>query len=140
LEHAGDRALRQVAFKAWAARGSGQGAGGEATDNLPLVTEILALRHERARLLGYADFAAFKLEPEMAGTADRVADLLGQVWQPARKQAAEDEGKLTAMLREDGVNGALEPWDWRLYAERLRRQEHDFDADQVKPYLTLDAM
>ncbi|MDQ1899622.1 M3 family metallopeptidase [Paracoccus sp. WLY502] len=140
LEHAGDRALREVAFKAWAARGSGQGAGGEATDNLPLVTEILALRHERARLLGYADFAAFKLEPEMAGTADRVADLLGQVWQPARKQAAEDEGKLTAMLREDGVNGALEPWDWRLYAERLRRQEHDFDADQVKPYLTLDAM
>ena len=140
LEYASDRALREVAFKAWAARGSGKGAGGEAANNLPLVAEILALRNERARLLGYADFAAFKLEPEMAGTADRVADLLGQVWQPARKRAAEDEAKLTAMLREDGVNGALEPWDWRLYAERLRRREHDFDADQVKPYLTLDAM
>ena len=140
LEHASDRALREVAFKAWIARGTGQGAGGEATDNLPLVTEILALRNERARLLGYADFAAYKLEPEMAGSADRVADLLGQVWEPARRRAAEDEAKLTAMARADGVNGALEPWDWRLYAERLRRREHDFDADQVKPYLTLDAM
>ncbi|WP_207099616.1 M3 family metallopeptidase [Paracoccus shandongensis] len=140
LEHASDRALREVAFRAWTARGTGQGAGGEATDNLPLVSEILALRHERARLLGYADFAAYKLEPEMAGTADRVADLLGQVWEPARARAASDEDRLTAMAREDGVNGALEPWDWRFYAERLRRQDHDFDADQVKPYLTLDAM
>ena len=140
LEHAGDRALREVAFRAWAARGSGDGAGGKATDNLPLVTEILALRHERARLLGYADFAAYKLEPEMAGTADRVAELLAQVWEPARNRAAEDEARLTAMAHQDGVNGAMEAWDWRLYAERLRRQDHDFDADQVKPYLTLDAM
>ena len=140
LEHAGDRALREVAFRAWTARGSGQGAGGQATDNLPLVAEILALRHERARLLGYADFAAYKLEPEMAGSAGRVAGLLEQVWQPARRRAAEDEAKLTAMLRDDGVNDALQPWDWRLYAARLRRREQDFDADQVKPYLTLGAM
>lgn len=140
LEHAGDRALREVAFCAWTARGSGQGAGGEATDNLPLVAEILALRHERARLLGYADFAAYKLETEMAGSAERVAELLGQVWQPARARAASDEARMTAMARADGVNAALEPWDWRLYAERLRRRDHDFDADQVKPYLTLDAM
>ncbi|MFV0382672.1 M3 family metallopeptidase [Paracoccus sp. (in: a-proteobacteria)] len=140
LEHAGDRALREVAFRAWAARGSGEGAGGSATDNLPLIAEILALRHERAQLLGYDDFAAFKLEPEMAGTADRVEDLLMQVWGPATRRAAADEAKLTAMAREDGVNGALEPWDWRLYAERLRRQVHDVDPAAVKPYLTLDAM
>lgn len=140
LEHAADRSLREVAFRAWTARGTGQGAGGEATDNLPLVAEILALRNERARLLGYADFAAYKLEPEMAGSADRVADLLGRVWEPARRRAAQDEARLAAMLRDDGVNDALRPWDWRLYAERLRRRDHDFDADQVKPYLTLDAM
>ena len=140
LEHAGDRALRETAFRAWAARGTGQGAGGEATGNLPVVAEILSLRHERARLLGHADFAAYKLEPEMAGNADRVHDLLSQVWDAARRRAAGDEARLTAMAREDGVNGALEPWDWRLYAARLRRREHDFDADQVKPYLTLDAM
>lgn len=140
LEHAGDRALREVAFKAWAARGSGQGAGGEGTDNLPIIAEILALRHERAQLLGYSDFAAYKLEPEMAGSAERVQELLGQVWQAARKRAAEDEARLTAMAREDGVNGVLEPWDWRLYAERLRRAQHDVDPAEVKPYLTLEAM
>ncbi len=140
LEHASDRALREVAFRAWGARGSGAGAGGAATDNLPLVAEILSLRHERAQLLGYADFAAYKLEPEMAGSADRVQELLEQVWHPARQRADSDAAKLTAMLRDDGVNGPLEPWDWRIYAERLRQREHDFDADQVKPYLTLDAM
>ena len=140
LEHATDRALREVAFRAWAARGSGQGAGGTSTDNLPLVAEILSLRHERARLLGYADFASYKLAPEMAGTAERVEDLLQEVWQAARARAADDEARLTRMLHDDGVNGALEPWDWRLYAERLRRDEHDFDAAAVAPYLTLDAM
>ncbi|RJL03968.1 M3 family metallopeptidase [Paracoccus siganidrum] len=140
LEHARDRALRELAFRAWAARGSGEGAGGAATDNRAIAAEILALRHERAQLLGHADFAAWKLEPEMAGTAGRVEELLHQVWDAARARAAEDEAKLTAMLHADGVNGALEPWDWRLYAERLRRQAHDFDADRVKPYLTLEAM
>ena len=140
LEYAEDRALREVAFNAWAARGSGKGAGGEKTDNLPLIGEILALRHERAQLLGYDDFAAYKLAPEMAGDADRVADLLMQVWEPATKRAREDEAKLTEMLRNDGVNGPLAAWDWRFYAERLRKQEHDFDAAEVKPYLTLDAM
>ncbi|RNF33348.1 M3 family metallopeptidase [Paracoccus methylarcula] len=140
LEHAQDRALREVAFNAWAARGSGQGAGGEASDNLPIVTEILALRHELARLLGYEDFAAYKLEPEMAGNAGRVEALLGQVWKAARKRAQEDEAELSRLAREDGVNTALEPWDWRLYAERLRRMRHDVDPAEVKPYLTLDAM
>ena len=140
LEYSADRALREVAFKAWAARGSGQGAGGSDTNNLPLVAEILALRHERAQLLGYDDFASYKLEPEMAGDAQTVENLLMQVWGPALKRAGEDEAKLTALLRDDGVNGPLEAWDWRLYAERLRQQEHDFDAAQVTPYLTLDAM
>ncbi|MFN3273526.1 MAG: M3 family metallopeptidase [Paracoccus sp. (in: a-proteobacteria)] len=140
LEYATDRALRETAFRAWAARGSGRGAGGEDTDNLPLVTEILSLRHERAQLLGYADFAAWKLETQMAGNADRVEALLREVWTHARARAGADEARLTAMLRDDGGNGALEAWDWRHYAERLRRAEHDFDADAVKPYLTLEAM
>ncbi|WP_265500976.1 M3 family metallopeptidase [Paracoccus beibuensis] len=140
LEHAEDRALRETAFRAWTARGSGQGAGGDATDNLPLVHEILALRHERARLLGHADFASWKLETQMAATPDRVQDLLSQVWAAARARAAEDQEKLTAMLHADGLNGALEAWDWRLYAERLRQRDHQFDADQIAPYLTLEAM
>lgn len=140
LENATDRALRETAFKAWTARGSGAGAGGEATDNLPLVAEVLALRHERAQLLGYADFASWKLETQMARTPDRVQDLLSQVWTAARARADGDATKLTAMLRDDGVNDALQAWDWRLYAERLRRRDHRIDPDQVAPYLTLDAM
>lgn len=140
LEHASERALRETVFRAFVARGSGTGVGGEDTNNLPLVTEILALRHERAAVLGYADFAAWKLETQMAGTADRVEDLLRQVWVPARARAAEDEAKLTAMLHADGVNGALEAWDWRYYAARLKRETHDLDEEAVKPYLTLEAM
>lgn len=140
LELSDDRALRAVAQQAWAARGSGEGAGGEATDNRPIVTEILSLRHEKARLLGFADYAAYRLEPEMARDAGRVEDLLMQVWRPAVARAREDEAALTEMLREDGGNGPLEPWDWRFYAARRKRQQHDFDPDALKPYLTLDGM
>ncbi|MDB6176102.1 M3 family metallopeptidase [Paracoccus sp. Z330] len=140
LEHASDRSLRETVFHAWTARGTGNGAGGADSNNLPIAAEILALRHERARLLGYADFASYKLAPEMAGNADRVEALLGQVWQAATARARQDQARLTELLHEDGRNGALEPWDWRFYAERLRRREHDFDVSQVKPYLGLDAM
>lgn len=140
LEYAEDRALRETAWRAWAARGDGSGAGGAATDNRPVAAEILALRHERAMLLGYADFASYKLEPEMAGTAENVEALLKQVWLPAKARALADAEHFTQMLHEDGVNGALEPWDWRFYAERRRKAEHDLDEAAVKPYLTLEAM
>ena len=140
LQYADDRELREAAWRAWSRRGSGQGAGGEKTDNLPLITEILALRYERAQLLGYADFAAFKLEPEMAGTAERVEELLTEVWNAAKKRADADGAQLSAMMQDDGVNAELSPWDWRYYAERKRRAEHDLDEAEVKPCLTLDAM
>ncbi|MBD9525861.1 M3 family metallopeptidase [Paracoccus sp. PAR01] len=140
LEHAGDRALRELAWRAWTARGDGSGAGGAKTDNRPIAAEILQLRHERAQLLGYADFASYKLEPEMAGSAENVEALLRQVWDPAKSRAEADGRQLEAMLNDDGVNGALEPWDWRFYAERRRKALHDLDDAAVKPYLTLDAM
>ncbi|SMO35432.1 M3 family metallopeptidase [Paracoccus laeviglucosivorans] len=140
LEYATDRALRETAWRAWAARGDGSGAGGAATDNRPIAAEILALRHERATLLGYADFASYKLEPEMAGNADNVRALLMQVWEPAKARAAADAARFGEMLNADGINGALEPWDWRFYAERRRKAEHDLDEAEVKPYLTLEAM
>ena len=140
LEYAEDRSLRELAWRAWTARGDGSGAGGARTDNRPIAAEILALRHERATLLGYADFASYKLEPEMAGNAETVEALLMQVWTPAKAQALADADRFTRMLHDDGVNGALEPWDWRFYAERRRKAEHDLDEGAVKPYLTLDAM
>src|SRR6056297_765668 len=136
LQYCPDRDLRRRAFAAWAARGAN---GGE-TDNRAVAAEILALRQERAHLLGYRDFAAYKLETEMAGDAASVRDLLMQVWQPARAQAEADAAILTEMLQSDGINGDLEPWDWRYYAEKRRRAEHDLDDAALKPYLQLDRM
>ena len=140
LEYSDDRDLREVAWRAWIARGSGTGAGGAATDNTAIVAETLALRHERAQLLGYEDFAAYKLEPEMAGTAARVEEFLTEVWNAAKKRADADGAALAGMMQQDGINAELAPWDWRYYAGRKRRAEHDLDEAEVKPYLTLDAM
>jgi peptidyl-dipeptidase Dcp len=136
LQFSPRRDLRQRAFEAWVARGAN---GGE-TDNRGVAAEILALRHERARLLGYADFASYKLEPEMAKTPAAVRDLLMRVWAPARARAEADAAVLEAMLRADGVNDALAPWDWRYYAEKRRVAEHDLDEAVLKPYLSLEAM
>jgi len=136
LQFSPRRDLREIAFAAWGARGA---TGGE-TDNRAVAAEILALREERAKLLGYASFAAYKLEPEMAKTPAAVRDLLMQVWTPARAKAEADAAILEEMMHQDGINGTLEPWDWRFYAERRRRAEHDLDEAALKPYLSLDAM
>ena len=136
LQFSPRRALREKAYEAWVARG----ANGNAQDNRTIAAEILKLRAERAALLGYPSFAAFKLEPEMAKTPDAVRDLLMRVWTPARAKAEADASVLEAMLRADGIAGPLEPWDWRYYSEKRRKAEHDLDEAALKPYLSLDAM
>ena len=130
------RELRQAAYEAWVARG----ANGNAQDNRGVAAETLALRDERAKLLGYASFAAYKLEPEMAKTPEAVRELLMRVWAPARRKALADEAVLAAMLAADGVTGPLEAWDWRYYSERRRQAEHDLDEAALKPYLSLNSM
>src|SRR6056297_2155893 len=136
LQFSPRRDLREKAFRAWEARGA---MGGE-TDNREICAEILGLREERAQLLGYDSFAAYKLEAEMAKTPDRVRDLLMQVWEPAKAQAERDAETLTEMMQADGINADLRIWDWRYYAEKRRQAEHDLDESEVKPYLSLDAM
>jgi len=136
LQFSPRRDLREKAFRAWAARGAN---GGE-TDNRGIAAETLKLREERAKLLGYESFAAFKLETEMAGTPAAVRDLLTSVWGPAKRRAEADAEVLTGMLRADGIDGPLEPWDWRYYAEKRRAAEHDLDESELKPYLQLDRM
>ncbi|WP_170578058.1 M3 family metallopeptidase [Ruegeria arenilitoris] len=136
LQFSPRRDLREKAYRAWAARGAN---GGE-TDNRNISAEILQLREERAKLLGYDSFAGFKLETEMARTPDKVRDLLMQVWGPAKSRADADAEILTQMMQEDGVNGPLEAWDWRYYAEKRRKAEHDLDEAALKPYLQLDRM
>ena len=130
------RDLREKAYRAWTARG----ANGGDTDNREIAAETLSLREERANLLGYNSFADYKLETEMARTPDRVRELLMDVWEPAKARANADAKVLTAMMQENGVNGPLEAWDWRYYAEKRRKAEHDLDEAALKPYLQLDRM
>ena len=136
LQFSSRRSLRQNAYEAWGLRG----ANGNATDNRAIAAETLALRHKRATLLGYACFADYKLEPEMAKTPGAVRDLLMRVWAPAKAKALGDADVLQAMLHADGVAGPLEPWDWRYYSEKRRLAEHDLDEAVLKPYLSLNAM
>ncbi|WP_299828991.1 M3 family metallopeptidase [uncultured Roseobacter sp.] len=136
LQFSPRRDLRETAFNAWTARGAN---GGE-TDNRAIAAEILGLREERARLLGYESFASYKLETEMAKTPEAVRDLLMAVWTPARAQAEADADVLTRMMQEDGVNGPLAPWDWRYYSEKRRVAEHDLDEAALKPYFQLERM
>ena len=136
LQFSPNRALRQKAYEAWGARG----AGGGATDNRAMAAEMLALRHERAGLLGHDSFADYKLETEMARTPERVRDLLMAVWEPAKARADADAAILEEMLHADGHTGPLEPWDWRYYSEKRRQALHDLDEAEVKPYFSLDGM
>jgi peptidyl-dipeptidase Dcp len=136
LQFSAQRDLRKKAYQAWAARGAHAGAH----DNRSLALEMLVLRQEMAELLGYPDFASFKLETEMAKTPENVLKLLQDVWQPAKARAEQDAGVLQEMMRADGVNGDLEKWDWRYYAEKRRAAEFDLDEAQLKPYFQLDQM
>ncbi len=124
------RDLREKAFRAWADRGEGV--------NWPLIEETVALRIERAQLLGYPTFAAFKLENEMAKGPDGVRELLTAVWSPARARAEQEAAKLQDLAAEEGANIELAPWDWRYYSEKVRKRDHDLDEAELKPYLELD--
>ena len=128
------RDLRETAFKAWTSRGMN---GGE-TDNRAIVKETLALRAEKAKLLGYKDFASYKLDNTMAKTPEAVNGLLMQVWEKAVSQARAEEAELAALIAEEGKNHAVAPWDWRHYAEKLRARKFSFSEAELKPYLQLE--
>jgi peptidyl-dipeptidase Dcp len=130
------RDLREKVFKAFTARGD----NGNANDNNETIVEILALREESAKLLGFPTFAAYRLEDSMAKTPEAVRGLLERVWKPARARALADRDALQALVAEEGGNFALAPWDWRYYAEKLRQAKANFDDAAIKPYLALDHM
>jgi peptidyl-dipeptidase Dcp len=130
------RDLREKVYKAFIARGD----NGNANDNKAAIGEILALREESAKLLGFATFAAYRLEDSMAKTPEAVRGLLERVWKPARARALADRDDLQALIAEEGGNFKLAPWDWRYYAEKARQRKADFDDAAIKPYLALDHM
>ena len=128
------RDLRRTAYEAWAARGAHPGLH----DNRPLIAEIMAFRAEQARLLGYDNFGAYRLDDTMAKTPEAAEDLLRAVWEPAKRKAAEERAALEAMSRTDGLNEPIAPWDWRYYAEKVRQAQYAIDEAAVKPYFVLD--
>ena len=98
-------------------------------------TEALRLRAERAKLLGYPTFAGYRLEDAMAKTPEAVRALLERVWKPARDRAMADRDALQALAQAEGGNFALAPWDWRYYAEKLRKARFDIDQAEIAPFV-----
>ncbi len=136
LQFSSRRDLREKAFQAWIRRGENGGA----TDNRALIAEMVALRDERAKLLGFANFADYRLDDQMAKTPAAARKLLDKVWGRARMKAAAERDALQAMIAEEGGNFALAAWDWRYYAEKLRKARYDLDEAEIKPYFQLDKM
>ncbi len=134
LQFSARRDLREKIFRAWIARGDGGGA----TDNKAIIAEMVALRAERARLLGYPTFAHYRLDDAMAKTPEAVRALLDRVWPPARRRAMADRDAMQALVQAEGGNFTLAPWDWRYYAEKLRKIRCDIDEATIKPYFQLD--
>ena len=134
LTFSAHRHLREQAYKAWAARGQ---KGGD-TDNRAIISETLRLRQERAQVLGFTDFAAFKLDNTMAKTPAAVDELLSTVWRPAVSAANSECQRLTDAARNEGQNIEIEPWDWRYYAEKVRQADYALDESEIKAYLPLD--
>jgi peptidyl-dipeptidase Dcp len=134
LQFSARRDLREKAFQAWISRG----ANGGKTDNRKLVAEILSLRAERARLLGFDTAAAATLEFSMAKTPAAVRRLLMEVWHPARARALAERDALQQRIAAAGGNFQLAPWDWRYYAEKVRKAKFDIDEGLIKPYLQLE--
>lgn len=136
LKSSARRDLREKAYKAFIQRGN----NGNANDNNETIVEILKLREETAKILGFATFAAYRLEDSMAKTPEAVRGLLERVWKPARARALADRDALQELIAEEGGNFKLAAWDWRYYAEKLRQRRANFDDAAIKPYLTLDNM
>jgi len=129
------RDLRRKVYEAFVARGEMKAE----RDTKPLIREIVKLRAEKAALHGFGTYAEFALRDRMAGKPEAVADLLGKVWEPAIGRAGEEEARLLEIAKEDGLD-RIEAWDWRYYAEKIRRRDYLLDDAELKPYFALDKM
>jgi len=129
-----DRATRQKIHEASVARGS---HGGE-FDNRAIISRIMKLRAERAKLLGYPNHAAYVLEDETAKTPQAVNDMLGKLAPAAVANAKREAADLQAMIRKEGGDFELAPWDWSFYTEKVRKDKFNFDESQLKPYFELN--
>lgn len=134
LTYSERRDLREKVWKMFVNRGDGGGA----TDNNATITEILQLRAERAKMLGYQTHAHWRLENAMAKTPERAMELLEAVWTPAVERVKEEVRDMQALADKEGAKITIEPWDYRYYMEKVRKERYDLDANEVKQYLQLD--
>ncbi len=130
------RDLREAVWRAWTTRGEHDGP----TDNRGVIREILELRAEQAALLGYPSFADYALANTMARTHGAVMRLLDDVWSRALPALERERGELLTQMKEQGVTHTIEPWDWRYWAEQVRRREYAIDDAEIKTYFALPRM
>ena len=134
LQYADNRALREKIFKGYINRGN----NGNDADNKDVVLKLVTLRLEKAKLMGYDDYASFVLEDRMAKTSDKVYALLDEIWKPALGKAKEELADINAEIKKEGGNFEAEGWDWRYCFEKAKKAKLDLDENQVRPYLKLE--
>ena len=136
LTESTNRALREAVWKKFIMRGD----NGDANDNNALITKILKLRVERAKLYGYPTHAHYTLENRMAKTPDKAMALMEAVWAPAVARVHEEVRDMQAIADQEGANITIEPWDYRFYQEKVRKARYDLDSNEVKQYLQLEKL
>jgi peptidyl-dipeptidase Dcp len=136
LTYSDRRDLREKVWKTYYSRGD----HGDAHDNNAIITEILKLRAERAKLLGFQTHAHWRLENTMARTPERAMQLMEAVWKPAVARVREEVTDMQAIADKEGAKIKIEPWDYRYYAEKVRKAKYDLDQNEVKPYLQLEKL
>jgi peptidyl-dipeptidase Dcp len=136
LQYSEKRELREKIYKAMFMRSN----QGNENDNNRLIGEILELRLERARLLGYESHAAFVLEERMSKNPENVYNLLMQVWEPALIKAGEEAAMMQKMIEKEGGDFQLASWDWWYYAEKIRKEKYELDEEEVRTYFSLETV
>lgn len=134
LQYADNRELREKIFKGYINRGN----NGNESDNNDVVRKLITKRLEKARLMGYEDYASFALQDRMAKASENVYNLLNEVWTPAIAMANEELKDIQAEIRKEGKSFTAEGWDWRYYFEKAKKAKFDLDENQVRPYLKLE--
>lgn len=136
LTYSTHRDLREKVWRTYYDRGDNGGA----QDNNELIKQILKLRDERVELLGYEDYATWRLEDRMAKTPEAAMDLMMKVWPAAIARVEQEVADMQAIADKQGDDITIEPWDYRFYAEKVRQAKYDLDSNEVKEYLQLDKL
>ena len=136
LTYSTRRDLREQVWRTFVNRGD----NGDARDNNAIIGEILQLRAERAALLGFATHAHWRLEDSMARTPERAMELMEAVWKPAVSRVREEVADMQKLADGEGAGIRIEPWDYRYYAEKVRKAKYDLDTNELKPYLQLEKL